>query len=442
VRVGTVARALLAAIAASACRPSSPGTEGSAAGERASTSPTPAGAAGVSEPEPAPAPETAPETELHGELDQIDGQRVLRLWGTPREMGFAHGALLRREILALVEGYALGVVPGATLDAAGPLYDGVAKIAPELREEAEGIVAGMQANGGARIEALGRDLSARDLLVLNAMTDLLSIGCSSVSAWGPATADDDRLSGAPAIVRNLDWSDDDDLLRQQLVIAYAPSDPERQEVVSIAFAGYIGCLSCMNEGGVTALFNMGYGDGAADLSTAVQGFAPANLLLRDVMSRRDVDGDGTSTGDDVEAGLRAASHAGSWILHVVEGRREGVGAPARVLEVEADGVVRRDPDDALGQDMLGATNHLREKARPRACSRWNTIERRTASRTIDRDAMWSLAVDIRLETVVHTILAEPETRRLAVWLRGPGDRPHAETKPVVHEWPRLFARER
>jgi hypothetical protein len=331
-------------------------------------------------------------------------------------------------------------VPPATLAATGAVLAKVGDISPALREEAAGIIEGMKAAGGAHVPGLDRELTADDLLALNAMTDLVAIGCSSLSTWGDGVAAD--LDGAPMVVRNLDWSTDTDLLEHQIVLVTMPADPSRQPIVSVGFAGYISCLSCVNEAGVTTLFNMGYGDGAADLSTAVRGFSPANLLLRDLLSRRDVDGDGTSTGDDVEAGLRAASHAGSWILHVVEGRREGVGAPARVLEVESDGVVRRDPDDALGQDMLGATNHLREKARPRACSRWNTIERRTASRTIDRDAMWSLAVGIRLDAVVHTILAEPETRRLAVWLRGPGDRPHAETKPVVHEWPRLFARER
>lgn len=66
----------------------------------------------------------------------------------------------------------------------------------------------MEPAGGAHVPRLGRDLRATDLLVLDAMTDLLAIGCSSVSAWGPATKGDPALAGAPAIVRNLDWSND------------------------------------------------------------------------------------------------------------------------------------------------------------------------------------------------------------------------------------------
>lgn len=376
---------------------------------------------------------------VHGELTEVAGQRVLRLWGTPRQMGFAHGKLLRDGITEIVEGYALGVIRREVLESAAGVYDAVADIPAPLREEAEGIVEGMRAAGGARIESLDRDLTARDLLVLNAMTDLLSIGCSSVSAWGAATAGDPSLAGAPAIVRNLDWSDDEELLRNQIVIAYAPTDPARQEVVSVAFAGYIGCLSCMNEAGVTALFNMGYGEGAADLGSALAGFAPANLLLRDLMSRRDVDGDGRTSADDIEAGVREATHAGSWILHVVEpSDAQRARAPARVLEVEADGVVRRDPDDTLGPEMLAATNHLRAKDSPRPGARWRTIERRTATRATDREALWSLGAEIRLDAVVHSVLAEPDAHRISVWLRRPGDPPHTATAPVAHEWPALF----
>ncbi len=388
-------------------------------------------------------PDVVPTEEVQGRLRTVEGQRVLEVWGTPQEMGFAHGALLRTEILEVLEHYALDVISPAQLDAAGVLYGTVAEVSPRLREEAQGIVAGMRSAGGATVDRLGRELRATDLLVVNAMTDLLAIGCSSVSAWGSATRSAEGLDGGPVVVRNLDWSDDPDLLRNQVLLVYRPEDPERQPVVSVAFAGYIGCLSCMNEAGVTALFNMGYGDGAAGVGAAAAGFAPANLLLRDVIERRDVDGDGRSTAADVEAGLRAATHAGSYILHVVEPSPDVGADPARILEIEADGVHlrRARADSPLGASMLAATNHLRGKEGPQACRRYAAIERaaRASQRTVQSDALWELGRSLRLPEVVHMMQVEPGNRTIRLWFRGPGQSARVPSDGVVHRWSSLLS---
>ncbi|MEM6294619.1 MAG: C45 family peptidase [Myxococcota bacterium] len=371
-------------------------------------------------------------SEAHGELRDVDGQRVLHVWGTPREMGHAHGSLLREEILDVIDGYALEVLGPATIDRVGMMFS-VVDVSPRLREEAEGIVEGMKAAGGAHSEGLGRSLRPTDLLVLNAMTDLVAIGCSSVSAWGDAVADDP--DGDPVVVRNLDWDDTPALLRNQMLVVYEPEEKTRQPVVSVAFAGYIGCLSCMNEAGVTALFNMGYGDGAASLATAATGFAPANLLLRDVLEQRDVNGDGSSTASDVEAAFEGARHAGSYLLHVLQ---PGPEAPARVIEVEADGVVVRGPDadGPLGGSMLAATNHLRGKAGAKACRRYDRIEATAtkARHRVDEAALWSLGRRLRLDDVVHMMLVRPDERSLRVWLRAPGESSSSREAGVTHRW--------
>lgn len=379
----------------------------------------------------APAPDTAV---VHGALEIVEGQRVVRVWGTPRQMGHAQGVLLHREIVDVLDGYALDVITPSQLEAASTLYGTVADIAPELREEAQGIVDGMREVGAARIERLDRDIQATDLLVMGAMTDLVAIGCSSLSAWGAATQD--AAGGDPMVVRNLDWDDEPALLRNQMIVVYLPSDPKRQPVVSVSFAGYLGCLSCINEAGVTTLFNMGYGEGAASLVQAASGFAPANLLLRDLLGRRDVDGDGAARADDIEVGLRAATHAGSFILHVVEPDAE---QPARVLEIEADGVRVRGPGLAGGDSVLAATNHLRGKDGPQSCRRYDTIERSSKKRghRWDAEGLWSLAREVRLSEVVHTLLVKPRTRALRVWFRKPGDGAHTSADGVEFDWDTL-----
>lgn len=389
--------------------------------------PTPVRSPAQSSEHASPSPTSA---EVHGSLETAQGQRVLRVWGTPREMGHAQGALLRASIIDVLDNYALDVITPAQLAATSTLFDTVAAIPPQIREEAEGIVDGMRAAGGAFIPALDRELRASDLLVMGAMTDLVAIGCSSVSAWGTST------QGAPMVVRNLDWADTPALLRNQLLVVYQPSDTSRQPVVSVSFAGYLGCLSCLNEAGVTTLFNMGYGDGAASLTEAASGFAPANLLLRDALERRDVDGDGASRADDVEAALREATHAGSFIVHVVE---PGEQTPARVLEVEADGVHLRRPGLAGSDTVLAATNHLRGKDGPQACRRYDRIAKQSRVREHrwDAEGLWDLARTVRLPEVVHTLLVEPGTRSLRVWFRAPGEQAHAEAAGVQHRWETL-----
>jgi hypothetical protein len=391
--------------------------------------PSPSTAAAI-EQSPAPAkPRTdAPaKPGIHGTVTVEHGQTIVRVWGTPSEMGFAHGSLLRDAIIDVVDNYALQVVPPATLGATGTVLAKVGDISPALREEAAGIIDGMKSAGGAHISGLDRELTADDLLALNAMTDLVAIGCSSLSTWGDGVATD--LDGAPMVVRNLDWSIDADLLEHQIVLVTMPSDPARQPMVSIGFAGYIACLSCINEAGVTTLFNMGYGDGAGSLATAASGFAPANLMLRDALEQRETD-----RADDVVSAVKAAKHVGSWILHVVEPAHEG-SIPARVLEIEADGVAVRGPASDLGELRLAATNHLREKTAPQACSRYRRIEQ-TSRRTerFDRDTLWALGRSVRLPEVVHTVLVEPSSRALSIWLRRPGDAADSAVAPVRWAW--------
>ncbi len=383
---------------------------------------------------------------VHGTLRTIDGQKVLHVWGSPYEMGYAHGSLLREAIIKVVDDYALDAIPKATFGVASASLAKTGVIDDRLREEARGVIAGMEASGGAHSRGLGRALTIDDLLLVNTMTDLVAIGCSSVSAWGSATVTDPELKGELAVVRNLDWAADPALLESQVIIAYEPSSAEEQPVVSVAFAGYLGCLSCINGAGVTGLFNMGYGDGAASLTEAAAGFAPANLLLRSAMSARDVDGDGRSTADDVIHLIEASEHAGSYIVHLVEPAKvakAGGRPPARVIEVEAAGVGVRTASEGsrLGPEILAATNHLRERAPPQACSRYRRIEQTVAAReqSLRLEPLWALGEAVRIdEAVVHTMLVIPAKRQLSVRLRAPGLSMSRSPAPVIHRWAELF----
>lgn len=383
---------------------------------------------------------------VHGTLRELAGQRVLHVWGSPHEMGYAHGYLLREAIIDVIDGYALSAIPQSTFAAAATNLATVGVIDPSLREEARAVIEGMKAAGGAESRGLGRTLNADDLLLFNTITDLVAIGCSSVSAWGSATAADPELKGKLALVRNLDWTPDPALLKSQVIIAYEPSNPQQQSLVSVGFAGYLGCLSCMNETGVSALFNMGYGEGAATLEQAAAGFAPANLLLREALSARDIDGDGRSNADDILHKIRANQHAGSYIVHLVEPAREAAASgrpPARIIEVEATGVDVRSASagSMLGAEILAATNHFRARAAPQACSRYRKIEKsvEASHQMLRLESLWTIGEAVRIDdAVVHTMLLVPATREFSVRMRAPGRSMNNSPPRVDYHWQTLF----
>ena len=402
--------------------------------------------AAEADPPDADADASADADAVHGTLRTIGGQKVLHVWGSAYEMGYAHGALLREAIITVVDDYALDAIPKATFGVASASLAKTGVIDDRLRDEARGVIAGMEASGGAFSRGLGRALTVDDLLLFNTMTDLVAIGCSSVSAWGSSTVADPELKGELAVVRNLDWAAEPALLGGQVIIAYEPSSADEQPVVSVAFAGYLGCLSCINGAGVAGLFNMGYGDGAASLTEAAAGFSPANLLLRSAMSARDIDGDGRSTADDVIRRIDTSKHAGSYIVHLVEPARvarAGGRPPARVIEVEAAGVGVRTASEGsgLGPEILAATNHLRERAAPQACSRYRRIEQTVEARerSLRLEPLWALGEAVRMDdAVVQTMLVIPAKRQLRVRLRAPGLSMSRSPAPVIHRWAELF----
>ncbi len=388
------------------------------------------------------------EPAVHGRVRMIDGQRVVNLWGNAEQRGYAHGYLLRTEIIDVVEGYVFEALDPKLFASLAPVYAANAHIDDSLRLEAKAMVAGMRSAGGVEIAGLSRELTAADILLMNAMTDLVAVGCSSVSAWGRATADDPELAGALAVVRNLDWTANEALLRSQTVMVFDPQESDQQPLVSIGFAGYLGCLSCMNEAGVTTLFNMGYGKGAGSRLQAASGFAPANLLLRTAIQARDVDGDGQATAQDIVHTLKSATHIGSYIVHVLEPPQQAAarGAqPAQVAEVEAAGVAFRTPEQGskLGGEMLAATNHLRVRQTPQPGRRYREIERTAskAGQSVNRDALWTLGERVQISAdVVHTLLFVPERGEVRVKLRAPGKAMADSPGPVVYTWDQLIAR--
>src|SRR5688500_437150 len=127
----------------------------------------------------APAPKA-----LKGALSVEKGVRVLKLRGTPREMGYAHGFLLAAEILEGFESYVVySPVVGGPKNYEGRIVPRVRKqmvFLPEHQAELEGMIEGIKAALGenARVPALQRSMELIDLQVLNTYGDWYQFACS------------------------------------------------------------------------------------------------------------------------------------------------------------------------------------------------------------------------------------------------------------------------
>ncbi|MCC6159620.1 MAG: hypothetical protein IT350_16330 [Deltaproteobacteria bacterium] len=204
---------------------------------------------------------------VNGSLRSTDkGQRILHVWGTDYEMGYAHGFLLGQEIVDVMSVYGLP----------GPMYTAqefnderdftfdTFEFDAELLDEAEGMFDGLvDAGADLHVPPLDRDLNADDIVTFTALRELAGLQCATWAAWGDATAGDPDIDSQMAVAHNSDFVlvGDESTLHYAgthgLVVAYEPSDPDRQRYVSVVFPGFLGVAAGLNESGVGIFVNRG-----------------------------------------------------------------------------------------------------------------------------------------------------------------------------------------
>lgn len=203
-------------------------------------------------------------------IEMIDGIRVVRLSGTPYELGRQHGELLREEIrrmTARVLGYfrAAPKVPiirgwlvNWWLDRAWRLA--TPYLSPDIQEELRGLSDG----SGVPLAELAR---------IHAVPDR-TYSCANLAAWGRAT-DGGRLIH----IRNLDWSIRAGLQEFATVFVVRPAG--KTAFINVGWAGFIGVLSGVNEAQISI--------GEVGAKTVDAGFdgEPMAFLMRRVMEEAD-----------------------------------------------------------------------------------------------------------------------------------------------------------
>ncbi len=371
---------------------------------------------------------------LSGSLDTVKGVRVMRLSGSPHEMGVTHGYLLASEILEGFETYLIkNPLVGGTkgyVSRVMPMVTRAMTWSPEESAELDGILEGMTAKlgDGLFMKSLDRKFDVRDLKAMNSYGDWYMFACASFSAWGSLTPD-----GSTITARNFDFPPAPVLFRMQMLVAYTPKEAGRRRWVTVGFPGLIGAISGMNEDGVGVFI---HDVNPKDRKLDAQGVRSRLLALREALEITTA-ANATTRVHEVLKGLR------SWMgnnIHVTS-PFNGKDAPAAIIEYDGDetdgeGVTFRasDPKDS----WVACTNHYRLRSPPRKCSRYATASKRFAELaeskgTIDskvaREIMGSITQKNPFSTTLHTIIFHPAKRSFELMLSTP-EKISTDTEPI------------
>jgi isopenicillin-N N-acyltransferase like protein len=186
--------------------------------------------------------------EGRGALLDINGARVCLLAGSPEEMGYQHGVLLREPVRNMAQKVMLLSRTADVVLKENPFAGSIEqafrrtkKFTPErYLKELEGL-------------AKGADLPLATVQATNIFPELFH--CSGFALSGKATADGELLHG-----RVLDYMTEFGLQDNAVVFVCQPEG--RNAFVNVGYAGFIGSVTGMNAKGVSFGEMGGRGEGA------------------------------------------------------------------------------------------------------------------------------------------------------------------------------------
>jgi predicted choloylglycine hydrolase len=300
--------------------------------------------------------------------------RIVRLKGTPKEMGTQAGTLLKDQIRILMRDYL-----GTMLQDSRPLAVVAAKqmerhIPKRYVEEMKAL-------------AEAADVPYIDVLMGNVMVELFQ-QCSTAVVRGARAEGGTLLFG-----RNLDFPPEGVLEKHSVVIEYEPKEGRR--FVAVTWPGLVGVLSGMNRDGVCAANLL-----AAAPGQSIDG-CPYMFLLRDVM-------EGSGTVEEAIAILRKARRTTANSILLADAKT------AAVAEATHEELAVREIED----DRLFATNDFRAGGGVQ-CDRYDRmVELVGAAKaplgTKDMERLLD-AVDLE-DTNVQSMIFVPARRELLVSL--------------------------
>lgn len=334
---------------------------------------------------------------VNGQLTNLGDRLVLHVWGTHYERGYATGYLVGDRIMTVFTQYFYSNVAGNSLymyNQGLTYFNDHFSTDVRYVSEAQGVLQGM-IDAGVSIwhSGLGRDLNLNDLLFTNSIVDLSGgmkegdLGCSSLSSWGSASADDPLLAGSIQITRLLDWSRNPALIANAIVTIHHPSEPDEQKWLSFGYPGLYGALSAISETKCGAFLNMGNIHPSQDTNNLT------NVLfdIRSGIERLDFNGDLYHDTYDIFTSVAIGNHRSGTIVHSIKQYADST--QAMIIETNNSGTVKRHKGEssAIQGDNLAATNHFRLLAEPTYCSRYlEIIDSLDVSPFVSNSRQWQL----------------------------------------------------
>lgn len=317
--------------------------------------------------------------QICGDTLTVQGKKILKVWGSHYDRGYAHGYLLGDQIRDIAVDYFIGsflLYNPLTYDYCRNYFDEHFQIDYRYFNEAQGMIDGMTDTGVEMyVEEIDKYLEPEDVLMANSLVDLynlyfinsdLQFGCSSLSAWGESTIADEELQGNLVITRNMDWSASQILIDNHLLIVNLPTEENEISWVSFSFAGMIGALSGINSSGTAAFMNVGNINTVGDDAQ----LHPIFFSIRDGLEHYDYNYDGEQNEMDVVSSISDRSHLTGSIVHAVHD------PDAVVIESNnfMGSAIRTVEDNTSIPDFnLVATNHFRVLYPPMYCFRYNAF---------------------------------------------------------------------
>lgn len=256
--------------------------------------------------------------------------KILRLKGSPYEMGVQHATFFEEELkagVAFIESSMLGMLePFASYW--GFLEEGLLQSYPDVLEECRGMSDTLGDAGWTMERCLA--LAYGDVVI-----EYLNNGdlaCSQFAAIGPAANGGEMLHG-----RNLDWDKLDFLLQNPVVIVRHPTGKIPHMVVG--FPGMVAPYSGVNAAGVSIASNEANSRNDID-RTGRSHVQMVSQILANATSL-----------DDAHDFLKSQDHMSAEILFVADGEHQ----KAAAFEMSATHFAMRATDD---KGMVWATNHF------------------------------------------------------------------------------------
>lgn len=345
---------------------------------------------------------------VHGRLDEINSIRVVRVWGTPEEMGFAHGYLLADDIVTyLNESIAASVGEDAQAYAAAlELVRGIVQVPPETKAEIAAILDGIRAKKGGLpdLKAPGRPVQYEDLVVANAGDLTRAFACSGFTVWGDSAGDAGVITA-----RNFDFAAFTRYaLEPGLILVRAPAG--KRKVATITMPGYIGVFTGLNEDGISAFLHDGDGP---QLKSPNGRYTPLALALKD-FAERATPADALDLAETVLR--RVGPYPFSYMVRIAGPRAGHDKPPARVFRIDASGIGENEP----GRSRCITTNHYvggNAVSQGGSADRYALIESALHGR-VTPDSAWNALAAVAAGdpgcTTLHSLVIYPELRRLDV----------------------------